>query len=50
MTNPTQQNHQKFSLVWSSKQERAIPVRISYRQEQLPGCRVYTIKKVEELK
>jgi len=39
----------KLANIWSSRQARHIPVRIVYQAREKNGCKLYEIKKVEEL-
>ena len=40
---------QKSTLIWSERQERNIAVRIYYDAREQDGCKIYTLRQVEEL-
>jgi hypothetical protein len=35
--------------VWNSRREESVALRVSYQFLQQNGCKVYTIRKIEEL-
>jgi len=39
---------QKSCLVWSSRRERNIALRVYYDLREQDGCRIYTIGRIEE--
>ena len=40
---------QKSAVIWSERRERQISVRIYYDACERDGCKVYTLRQVEEL-
>ena len=40
---------QKSTVIWSERQERDIAVRIYYDAREQDGCKIYTLRQVEEL-
>ena len=40
---------QKTCVIWSSRRERDISLRIYYDVQELDGCRIYALSRVEEL-
>ena len=40
---------QKSTVIWSARQEREIAVRIYYDAREQDGCKVYTLRQVEQL-
>ncbi len=40
---------QKSAVIWSERQERNISVRIYYDAREQDGCKIYTLRQVEEL-
>ena len=40
---------QKSTLIWSERQERNIALRIYYDAREQDGCKIYTLRQVEEL-
>ena len=40
---------QKTCVIWSSRRERDISLRIFYDVRELDGCRIYALTRVEEL-
>jgi len=40
---------QKTAVIWSQRRERDISVRIYYDAREQDGCKVYTLRQVEEL-
>ena len=43
------EDNQTLCLVWNSRREEAIPIKVSYQKLQQNGCKIYTISKLEEL-
>jgi hypothetical protein len=42
-------DNQTICAVWNSRKEQSIAVRVSYQTLQQDGCKIFTIRKVEEL-
>ena len=40
---------QKSAVIWSERREREISVRIYYDACEQDGCKIYTLRQVEEL-
>jgi hypothetical protein len=40
---------QKTATIWSQRRERQIVVRIYFNTREQDGCRIYTLRSVEEL-
>ena len=40
---------QKTCVIWSSRRERDISLRIYYDMRELDGCRIYTLSQIDEL-
>ena len=40
---------QKSTVIWSERQERDVAVRIYYDAREQDGCKIYTLRQVEEL-
>jgi hypothetical protein len=40
---------QKSAVIWSQRRERDISVRIYYDAYERDGCKIYTLRQVEEL-
>ena|SRR6266699_1517030 len=40
---------QKSTVIWSERQERDIAVRIYYDAREQDGCKIYTLRQVEQL-
>jgi hypothetical protein len=40
---------QKSAVIWSERRERDISVRIYYDTCERDGCKIYTLRQVEEL-
>ena len=39
----------KSAVIWSERQQRDIAVRIYYDAREQDGCKIYTLRQVEEL-
>ena len=39
----------KSTVIWSERQERDIAVRIYYDVREQDGCKIYTLRQVEQL-
>ena len=39
----------KSAVIWSERRERDISVRIYYDAREQDGCKIYTLRQVEEL-
>ena len=42
-------NLQKTCVIWSSRRERNISLRIYYDRCELDGCKIYALSRVDEL-
>jgi len=42
-------NLQKTCVIWSSRRERNISLRIYYDKCELDGCKIYALSRVDEL-
>jgi hypothetical protein len=42
-------NLQKTCVIWSSRRERNISLRICYDTCEMDGCRIYALNRVDEL-
>ena len=40
---------QKSAVIWSERKERDISVRIYYDAREQDGCKIFTLRQVEEL-
>ncbi len=49
MNETTSETLQKTCVIWSSRRERNISLRIYYDTRELDGCKMYALSRVDEL-